>query len=719
MLISLIKRIYKRIKNILGICLSLAKMRIQRMAKITIDDILASFASTTSINTRFNQIEDDLNDKVLYRDNPTGEANQMENALDMNENHIINLPQAILAGQAVEWSQWAAGSTNVAFTGTDREVQTATASQTLFTLAAVNYSVGAHNLAVYVNGVKQITPTNYAETSSTSVTFTSGLDAGDQVEFVVNERQVDTDLVPSTSVTHTATGTGAVQRTQSEINKDTISVKDFGAVGDGVTDDTVAIQAAIDYAKTLDGGGEVYLPAGDYSVSSLDMSNATSVWTKSVILKGEGRFATTISANTASAIVVDMIGSNYYEISNLTIDSTAVASQCAILLARTAAAPNANNNKFTDVWITGSYTKAGVVSLAAESTTWTRCRFENSNTAARHTTFYTCYDNSSIAVTSGNGTPSLGPNTDNTMFSCEFYAPYVDTDLVHFEYGAGYRLFGCSLIGGTSNNMRLALYTIDSTDIFHGPVEWYGAHYEWFGTGGAAHYVDVTTGTDSFVNGLSSYGGYFVGGSGANNFIDTDRTDITKHLWLNNSTVTTPKGTTGAGIYNIYVYALSSCNIAFQPNENSGRVSVLGAITGDSIIQATYKHLCNPTNRTEDIYGTAVPATGTLSLGATVHDVSPVVGQPLGWTVTVAGTQGTLNSGATTGGITNATNTLTVNATTGMEIGQYISIAGVTGPLRIWDITGLVVTLSANADATVAGAAVSFYNPTTVALANL
>lgn len=43
----------------------------------------------------------------------------------------------------------------------------------------------------------------------------------------------------------------------------TFNVRDFGAVGDGATDDTEAIQAAIDAAEAA-GGGTVYFPAGDY-----------------------------------------------------------------------------------------------------------------------------------------------------------------------------------------------------------------------------------------------------------------------------------------------------------------------------------------------------------------------------------------------------------------------------------------------------------------------
>ena len=60
------------------------------MAKITISDIVSGYASTTQLNNAFNAVEAELNNKVLYRDPPAGEPNQMEADLDMNGNKIIN-----------------------------------------------------------------------------------------------------------------------------------------------------------------------------------------------------------------------------------------------------------------------------------------------------------------------------------------------------------------------------------------------------------------------------------------------------------------------------------------------------------------------------------------------------------------------------------------------------------------------------------------------------
>lgn len=87
-----------------------------------------------------------------------------------------------------------------------------------------------------------------------------------------------------------AFGTGAVTRTVNSKLGDIISVKDFGAVGDGIVDDTAAIQAAIDSVPA--DGGIVYIPAGRYKVTStirVGNGSNTAVSTKNCVkLQGAG-----------------------------------------------------------------------------------------------------------------------------------------------------------------------------------------------------------------------------------------------------------------------------------------------------------------------------------------------------------------------------------------------------------------------------------------------
>ena len=71
-------------------------------------------------------------------------------------------------------------------------------------------------------------------------------------------------------------GTGAVTRTTQAKLRDTVSVKDFGAVGDGVANDTAAFQAALDTLK------QVHVPVGDYLITD------TLLLEPGVILLGAG-----------------------------------------------------------------------------------------------------------------------------------------------------------------------------------------------------------------------------------------------------------------------------------------------------------------------------------------------------------------------------------------------------------------------------------------------
>ncbi len=61
--------------------------------------------------------------------------------------------------------------------------------------------------------------------------------------------------------------TGSTTRRTLEVRAaDVLNVKDFGAVGDGITDDVVAVQATIAYAVAA-GGGHVFFPRGTYNIS--------------------------------------------------------------------------------------------------------------------------------------------------------------------------------------------------------------------------------------------------------------------------------------------------------------------------------------------------------------------------------------------------------------------------------------------------------------------
>jgi hypothetical protein len=123
---------------------------------------------------------------------------------------------------------------------------------------------------------------NYADTAAglvaTSVGDAFAVDEGDTIAVYSHDagpvatflRRFPKDATAA-GLAFTQSGAGATPRTVQAKLRDTVSVKDFGAVGDGVTNDTAAIQAAIDAAEDA-GGGAVYFPTGEYLVSASDLS---------------------------------------------------------------------------------------------------------------------------------------------------------------------------------------------------------------------------------------------------------------------------------------------------------------------------------------------------------------------------------------------------------------------------------------------------------------
>lgn len=92
--------------------------------------------------------------------------------------------------------------------------------------------------------------------------------------------------IDSSKLSFLQAGAGALRRTLQSKLRDVISVLDFGAKGDGVNDDTGAIQAAITYALSLPNGGSVYIPTGTYKVTAqINIPNAAGV---SIRICGDG-----------------------------------------------------------------------------------------------------------------------------------------------------------------------------------------------------------------------------------------------------------------------------------------------------------------------------------------------------------------------------------------------------------------------------------------------
>jgi hypothetical protein len=156
-------------------------------------------------------------------------------------------------------------ATSLAFATFRYDTFTGDGTTTQFTLSTDPVTLG--NLDVAVGGVTQTPGTDYLLVDGV-LAFTSAPPNGVTILARFGEGIASGPSMDSYDVRFRQAGTGAVDRTAEAKLREVVSVKDFGAKGNGIDDDTAAVNAALATGK------QVYLPDGTY-LANIAVSTST------------------------------------------------------------------------------------------------------------------------------------------------------------------------------------------------------------------------------------------------------------------------------------------------------------------------------------------------------------------------------------------------------------------------------------------------------------
>jgi hypothetical protein len=222
---------------------------------------------------------------------------------------------------------------------------------------------------------------------------------------------------------------------------ETPSVIDYGAIGDGIANDTAALQAAFDALRDGDIRA-LYIPAGTYKAVNLDLTEINSDFSASSKIFGDGRFASILSQTTGgTGNFIDISGSNNLQFVDLCIEPGPNSDTGVLATRLDGVSGNCNGNSFTNVWIKGSTTQACFVGIGCESTLFFNCRFD---TGSVDGTFYLgSYNNIGAASAFGTILETV-PTTDNHVIACKFVTSLNSGVLIWLSDSAGVAFTDCS-----------------------------------------------------------------------------------------------------------------------------------------------------------------------------------------------------------------------------------------------------------------------------------
>jgi hypothetical protein len=262
------------------------------------------------------------------------------------------------------------------------------------------------------------------------------------------------------------------------------SVKDprYGAVGDGVTDDTAAIQAAIDAAEAV--RGIILFPSGEYKITA-----ALVVDTQGVMLRGASRNGTLGSAEigaalkqtttTADALAIKADAITVEDIQVYGPGTGAGTGRGIVVDTGVSGPPTQSRVMLRRVWAR-NFPGSGVVGLKQENITL-------------DTVWATGNGGIGILLDSSGGSNPTTP----TLINCRA-ADNLGTHQIHIKDAISPVLINCQALNGTAANANLRLQSVSAPTVIGGDYEGGGASgIQVSGTAGGiqgANCISVTTG---------------------------------------------------------------------------------------------------------------------------------------------------------------------------------------------------------------------------------
>lgn len=264
------------------------------MAKLTLTDVASGYASTTAVNANNALIEKEF-ENTLSRDGSS--PNHMLANLDLNGYLLLNSGNAIQVSGFTWEGPWITAQSYqvgdivenngsaymciIAHTSGVFATDLAARKWQLFATASLPDQVSKANRFLQTNG----STVSWEVPDATEIANTpSGTIAATTVQTAINEIVSDNAGNSGSSlIGFLQSGTGAVASTVQTKLRNFVNAKDFGAVGDGVTNDTTALQNAINYAVSV--GKSLFIPTGNYSCTAQLTASTT---TTQFVLVGEG-----------------------------------------------------------------------------------------------------------------------------------------------------------------------------------------------------------------------------------------------------------------------------------------------------------------------------------------------------------------------------------------------------------------------------------------------